>query len=178
MLFIYIFRKWSCILFIKGLKSLRQLLGAKNVVALFLPNFLLFIYIFRKWSCILFIKGRKSLRQLFGAENIVKSNVLKGFYYLSFGRIINDFFITRIRPRVNPNPYQWFFIIRIGSRVNPNPLSIYISFRCIYETHPIASTKMYDFYRWCSLNWRVEGWIEWDLEDLKTNLRSVRLSFE
>jgi len=36
------------ILFIKGLKSLRQLFGAKNVIALFLPNFLLFIYIFRK----------------------------------------------------------------------------------------------------------------------------------
>jgi len=132
LLFIYIFRKWSCILFIKGLKSLRQLLGAKNVVALFLHIFCYF-YIYRKWSCILFIKGLMSLRQLFGVENVVKSNVLKGFYYLSFGSIINDFFITRIRPRVNPNPHQWFFITRIGPRVNLNPLSIYINFGCIYE---------------------------------------------
>jgi len=68
----YNFLKIKNILFIKGLKSLRQLLGAKNVVALFLPNFLLFIYIFRKWLCILFIKGLKSLRQLFGAENVVE----------------------------------------------------------------------------------------------------------
>jgi len=42
------------ILFIKGLKSLRQLYGAEKVVAHFLPNFLLFLYIVRKWSCILF----------------------------------------------------------------------------------------------------------------------------
>jgi hypothetical protein len=36
-------KKLLQILFIKGLKSLRQLFGAKNIVALFLPNFLLFI---------------------------------------------------------------------------------------------------------------------------------------
>ena len=75
-------------------------------------------------------------------------------------------------------PIHDFFITRIGPRVNPNSLSFYISFGCTYETHPIASTKMYGFCRRCSLNCRVEGGIEWDVGDLETSLRSVRLSLE
>jgi len=197
--FIYIFRKWSCILFIKGLKSLRQLFGDKNVVALFLPNILLFIYIFRKWSCILFIKSLKSLRQFFGAEKVdphflpnfllflyifrkwsrilflkvlkslrrlfegimlLKSKLLRMFYYLSIGSIINEFFITRI-----------------GLRVNPNSLSFYISFGCNYKLHRIASTKIYGFCTWFTLNWRFEEGMECDVGDMETSFRSVRISF-
>jgi len=39
-------------------------------------------------------------------------------------------------------PINDFFITRIGPRVNPNLLSFYISFGCTYKIHPIASTKM------------------------------------
>jgi len=63
-------------------------------------------------------------------------------------------------------------------RVNPNPLSIYTSFGFTYKTHPTASTEMYVFYKWCSLNRRVEGRVEWDVGDLETSLRSVCLWYE
>jgi len=41
---------------------------------------------------VLFIKVLKFLRQLFRGKNIVESKLLRGFYYLSFGSNINDFF--------------------------------------------------------------------------------------
>jgi hypothetical protein len=61
------------ILFIKVLKSLGQILGAKNVVAHFLSNFLPFLYFLEndRVSYILFVKVLKSLRQIF-TKNVVE----------------------------------------------------------------------------------------------------------
>jgi hypothetical protein len=48
---------------------------------------------------------------------------------------------------------------------------IYMKFLCWengvlhLRTHPTASTKMYEFCRWCGLDWIVEGGIEWDVGD-------------
>jgi len=57
------------ILFIKVFKSLRQLFGAKKVVANFIPYYLLFfIFLEKDRVSYLFIKGLKSFGQLFGAK--------------------------------------------------------------------------------------------------------------
>jgi len=46
--------------------------------------------------------------------------------------------------------------IGLHQGLNPNHLSFYFSFGCTYETYPRVSTKMFSFYRWYNLTWRVE----------------------
>jgi len=61
------------ILFIKGLKSISQLFGAKIVVALFLPNFLLFIYIIRIYDRVSYLIYKRSLSLL---DNFLVSKIV------------------------------------------------------------------------------------------------------
>jgi len=166
-----IVRRWECCIVCSKTRSdkiinenIVEIVGGKPIEVITVVDVFVFLFIFIFGSIILYWRQREILNNSYQQSHYV---IIWSLTYLG---VLLFVFWKR---------YQWFFsITRIRPRVNLKPLSFYISFGCTYKTHPTTSTEMDAFWRWCSLNWSVERWIEWDVRDLETSLRSLWLSSE